>query len=245
MHYSTKEQKVWIFGDSYFQSPILDNPLVSQNSWTAFIEKFYKTKNFAQGGTGLDWSLQQLIINTKKKDTKDDILIFGLGSHYRFNLKFIKEPKYQANYSLDRYKFFSKGKWGIKKYKQDSSIKNISANFLKQFIFEYVLHSTYDTTEFDKVVSYLYFFTKKRFKKVLLFPIFQKFSFNLPKDSKVYMPNFCMADIEFKKIEQEVDPRANHMSDENNIIFYNTINNWIQNNILPDKSLFSTYEERQ
>jgi len=62
MHYSTKEQKVWIFGDSYFQSPILDNPLVSQNSWTAFIEKFYKTKNFAFVRHGKSFEEDNLLI---------------------------------------------------------------------------------------------------------------------------------------------------------------------------------------
>ena len=237
------KQKVWVFGDSYFEGPII-HPKISTNSWTKYIDKNFDLANFAKGGSGLDWSLQQFLLHTHKQKTQNDILIFGLGSHYRFNLKFIDDPTFQGDYSLDRYRLIAEND----RESKISTIKKVykqffSNSFLKEFVKEYILHSSYEITEFDKTVAYLYFKTKDKFKKVLLFPIFKLPKIEILNDKNFYIPDFCMANIEYNNTKGQWDSRANHMSNENNQLFANSIIRWITDNDCLSKNTFPTYTE--
>jgi hypothetical protein len=202
--------ELWIFGDSFA------DPNHDQNSyaWPIQLINHFNVKNFAFQGTGLDWSLQQFIKQTrqyKKEDLKSINILFLLSSLYRFNFSFLK-PQDQV------YRFASMGTEEADKYFEKNYI--VYKKFYEQFLKYYIFHSSYEETEFLKTISYINLWSKY-FNKCLIWNIFPNSSIPetidvdlLPQNDKIQIiiePLFTLSTK--KKFAYGMDKRANHLDE--------------------------------
>ena len=246
------KKNLYIFGDSYFTDYQKE---VSWPTYTTMLKTNYNVFNYAESGTGLEWSLKKLleILSTTDAITlKNSYLIFGLGSHYRFNFAFV-DPSKQNFFGIEHYKLFNRSNWQtihdvlppkqwIKKFLNKANIEQ-DYEFYKKFIIDYIENITYGETELDKTICYLINLLENKFEKIFLFPIFYspKLEYkNIPKN--IYINNFLLSNIDWLHPREDIN-RVNHMSENTHKIFYNALYNLIEHNFVMMKKQFPTYRK--
>lgn len=220
------KQKVWIFGDSY--AARYDEGKDLENSWPYMIAKKYNVINEALPGSSIFLALKKInnLIN-HNTNTQDDILIFYMSNRDRIDFSFLERDEdacMMHNVVNDN----SDQKW-IKKYLR--RYKRYST-FIKNF-YQYYVFNNEKALEMSMLGHYVLLKElSKRFKKVLVVPVFQ-----LP-----YIKDFTIDDTEKFSIakgnalwfhdEKNIDTdQVNHMRVENHKIIYDMTVDWIENDI--------------
>ena len=233
-------QEVWLFGDSYCQ----DSPAVFEStkhlinyefiSWPNRLKQNFNLKNFSRGGTGPTWSLNRL--NNEIKENKDNLkninLVFFISSIWRLDLKFYKDPSDQwlgskipaldrtmIDFGWDIKKFNKEEKKVIKPYKQN-------AFFVKELWKQYFLTDSFQNTEMLKIIGNLRLHSDL-FKKVLVWPIFNEPFVSINSVNNFFYVNDLLFNIEKDPHGSGLDPRHNHLSEENHNIMFKQISDWI------------------
>ena len=214
---------IWIFGDSYAMDAEVDY------SWPTRLSKTHNVKNFAEGGTGPDWSVNLLkdeIKNTPIEDLKDITLIFFVSHYSRKHFNFQQQASdqcFMAHYAAgstsgfsqrmkDYYKPFKK--FIHQTYKYDSLLHDNEGNFTLQHIL------------LIKELS-------RFFKQTLIVPVFtpikdtilgQKFSATILDTDNCTIADSCIWEPE--KDINLLEP--NHHCRENHAIIYNMMYDWIE-----------------
>jgi len=217
-------EKIWIFGDSY-----ASRLPQFENSWPIMLEKYYDVKNYAIGGTGVDWSLEQMFIAYEKADidTKDVTVLFFVSSQKRQNFSFWTDPEHQfltteivANQFLSGEKEVSQLKKKYRHYKK----------FCKRWMLS--LSPLWGMLEQQKNLGMINMWAP-RFKKVLVIYCFNKPNTeNLKLNPNLHIFSKTMKDIYPLPDKIEVyDMLANHMPVEYHKIVFDKLTDWIENNV--------------
>jgi hypothetical protein len=220
-------EKIWIFGDSY--SDIAEN----DDSWPIAISKKYKVENFSKCGTGPEYSLD--ILNQKVKSSsnlKDINLIFLISNIYRFDFNFYSKPEHQVL------------SWNIAKIvpnnkhlEKDCKPYNKYKDFLNNFLQYYLTHNNFEENKMLQVVGNINLFSKN-FKKILVWPIFNKLPLMIESKNNFFVVNSLLSEIENNTYKYFEDTRPNHLTLENHKIMLDQISNWVDYNIPIDVSTF-------
>lgn len=219
---SKNNNAIWIFGDSYADDKHL--PFGIKDNWTNLLRyRGYNVFNFSLSGTGPDWSLQRFLLQTRKtKNTKDIVLIFLISEITRFPFSFLR----LRDQVFKPFKCFSD---------QNQSTKDLThryrrhMSFMKRFYRYYYNSSSYEETEVEKIIGYLYL-QHFRFKKTLAWSIFKEPSLTLPKSESFYIPDFKLSDLTHETFGLGEDIQMNHLRDEYHPIFADSIHHWIKYN---------------
>lgn len=220
---------IWIFGDS-FADPIWMRETKGFN-WVHEINNKYSVLNLAKIGTGPDYSLDKLkqqFVVTNKDDLKNITLIFFSADPMRLNLKCYNDPMNSAEiYAI-----------------AEGKIKHKSTWFAKQLFMWYMDH------DYKERCDLQYFATlnhmSQYFKQVLywpvppLTPVTNHFldiadNFHIPEKNLIAISE---VDGGPGKKAFDIDPRANHLHEENHRIMYDLLVDWIENFSPIDTSKF-------
>ena len=218
--------EVWIFGDS-FAMPYEDD----NTTWTSQLSEKYHVKNFAYGGTGPDWSLQQLLnqsTNKTPEQLSNITVIFLISSIMRFNFKTRDDVNHQV--LTPNFQYGTKHEKKLyKKYRKE-------ATFLKKFYKEYALHGTYCETEILKIIGYLNLLSHK-YSKILVWSIFDDFEYPILDNDKIHVPDLLLSDIMMYEPYRSMKYK-NHFTTAVHDILANEILNWIDNDTPIDTTKF-------
>jgi len=245
-----KEKKVWIFGDSYAAYTQWDGSM----AWPTRIAEKYDVKNFASDGTGIWWSIDQLIKLTRDGKKIENIIVIFFVSQYigRPSFNFIdKEDQvhiFQALCVPDDY-YDSEDHYVMQRkdeeYKQwfDEHLKEINSRYkkYKDFINQFYNYSNEYQDIFGGIhdgwnINYISYYTllkelSNQFNKMLVVPVQ-----DTPHEliGKIKNTNkFMLAEGPQLRLHDEdsIDlPQQNHMRQENHDIMFNMLVDWIENN---------------
>ena len=233
------EEKIAIFGDSYAYSenkPFKDKSVQNHfNNKSWFGHLHHKTKkqiwNWGCGGTSLLYSKQNLFgyLNSEDYD-KDDYIIFIATSHYRVPT-FPNDSKYKAHWQASILGFFEK-----RISEKEESYKIFIEN---KKVIEWLAYTLF-TEDFINELRMLQVFLNSLPNKTLLLPGFNYNDANKFLDVK----EFCLCDVSTKEkkyktpftnitnkeypYQMSFDNRKQHMSDTNNEILANMIDNYFK-----------------
>lgn len=224
--------KVWIYGDSY-ANDTYDKPY----AWTKRVAKKYNTLNKAIGGTGPEYMIstfRQEILKADIEELKETDLIFFLSGDERKNFTFTAQPEDQA-IMIDAVFSGNKDRYMRKRVAEYKDQKKFLNNFYKK----YYLHNDLEDFRQLQYVGILKEYSQF-FKKVLVVSVFDDF-----RDSLLYKKfNTTIKDTEnftfcrgpsLYSIEKDINKSLpNHLSPINHDLLYTEIENWIENNIVPD-----------
>lgn len=216
-------KKLWIFGDSYAMRH------EHTGSWPRQIEKYYDVKNWAQGGTGPDYTLEQLnkIISNEDEDPSNVTAIFFLSDLHRQNWEFWEEPFHQSlgvdlvhNKWLNNEESRQQLKKKYRKYKP----------FVKTWIESQ--KGCWPIVEHQKNLGMINLLAPA-FKKVLVIYCFYKPV--LPRiklSSNLYIASKTMVDVQpLLEDQQSYDPNPNHLHIKDHPKFLETLRSWIDDDV--------------
>ena len=221
--------ELWIFGDSFAANHW---PVETQGfNWVNEIANKYSVLNLAKIGTGPDYSLDCLrrkFLTTPKDKTKDITVIFFSADSFRLNLSCYKDPMQSAEiYALAEGKINHKAKL-----------------FAKQLVEWYLDHNYKERCDLQYLATLNHM--SQYFKQVLYWPVptltptTENF---LDVADNMFVPNQSLVDISVEDcghqiIGLNIDPRANHLHEENHRIMYDQLVDWIENFSPIDTSKF-------
>jgi hypothetical protein len=209
-------KKVWIFGDSYASR---EN---DKNTWPAKLEDIYKVVNFSKSGSGVDWSLQQMIDAAKVTDTKDITAIFFLTEQNRHNWNFWKDPGEQ---------------WISKHLAVESKIPKIArptAKTYKQYIsFARAVYKfqddNFESRSIIKSIGAINLYASN-FEKILIWPCFDNVLLNCKLNKNVTIASPCMSDFESVADNMSLLYAPNHLSERKHKEMLQILIKWIDTN---------------
>lgn len=230
------EEKIVIFGDSYaysenksFKDKNFENHF-NNKSWFGHLH--HKTKkqiwNYGCGGTSLLYSKQQLFayLNSEYYD-ENDYIIFITTSYTRIP-SFPNDVTYKPNYQASILGFLDNS---APKTHESYDVFNKNKK-----VFEWLSY-TLSKEDFINELRLLQAFLDSLPNKTLLLP-----AFNYPEADKFLdIKKFCLCDVSENEAIHDtllltkehprimgVDPRKQHMSDTNNGILANMIDNYFK-----------------
>lgn len=222
------KKKVWILGDS-FASPF--GPRYHYESWEFRMSKKYDTINMALDGTGPDYSVGKLLdlLSTHQDTAANTSVIFLLSNIFRFNFRFFDPHDQVLSISI----FNNRDDESVDRLMKYDSY----SGFMKDFMLEYVWHSTYHKTEFLKTVALLKMLSQK-VEKMLVWPIFDQQSLcEIKCDDRFFYVEDNLAHIEKTEVVGQ-DMRPNHLSECNHDVMFQQLSNWVDNRKPIDTSSF-------
>jgi hypothetical protein len=236
-----KQQKLWIFGDSYAASTYHPDSSIGEITWVKELEKNYDVSNFALSGSGPDYSLNNLIneiAKYKKYELRDIIVIFIIPEIYRINFDFLKPHDQIVSIAMHNLSLNQNGKDLIKPYLKYET-------FIKDVFKHYVLSSSYMDTELTKMLGWLQLHSHM-FKKMLIWPTNDKASEWINLSS----PNVLFIDTPIFEIEDDhadfgYDSRYNHLTQVNHYTMLDQISSWIDHNTPIDIGKFTIIKKQK
>lgn len=200
--------KLLIFGDS-FADPTY-NPTDEFLVYHYKLEKHFDIENFAKGGTGPEWSLQQFLSADKEilHSEKKDINILFLASDWaRFNFAFYNVPNDQT-FTLSRTHI---------KFKVYKTYSKFVDKFLKLYAFQ---NQTFTLHNMLLVKHYA-----RHYHKCIYWPIFEDITKEVREtynSKNFYMPDYKLDELEFKERLFKRN-KPNHMNQESHDKVYQLI----------------------
>ncbi len=195
------KQTLWLFGDS-FADPHYPNHDITYHYK---LEKHFEVENFAYGGTGPEWSLQQFLSADKKipHDEKKNINILFLASHWaRFNIKIIDHGNQDSISKL--------ASPSGPTHKIAPIMKRI---FINQFFKEYAFHNnTFILHNMLLVKHYA-----RDYKKCIYWPIFDLIEDKVRElyhSKNFYIQDYLLSDYHDPSEDEETSRCANHMNEK-------------------------------
>lgn len=236
-------EKVWIFGDSYAQR----NPIITESTkhlvdlefktWPLMMEDRFNVENFAKGGTGPSWSINQLLNKISSIDDLQQLkqvnVIFFISAIWRLDLSFYTQPSDQhltAQIPAPNVDMINRG-WNIFNLNYESSRRVKPYSSHKRFVSDlwkyYLLNDTFQQTEIIKSIGAIKLLSTF-FKKVLVWPVFHKpvLDIDYSNDNFYYIKDILFG-IEQDPFEFGKDPRQNHLTNENHLIMFEELKNWV------------------
>ena len=225
--------EVWIFGDS-FTTEFYGNQVgkVYTDTWPYMIKNHYNTYNPSLCGVG-PHTMINLLLNNRKKTvtyTEDITVLFFFSSIMRVNYEFLQIVEHQSvmlNFNHDITKQYQNYKDKVDFFHK--------YYFTEQWVENNILY----------IVFTLLYLTKI-FKKILVFPIFEKefhyilnwykyfFKKNMPEN--LHIVDFCLyANVcNHNKISSktQADLNPNHLLEDKHIHMYNFLNEYITRSTL-------------
>ena len=210
-----------IFGDSY-----ADPTYPEHYTWTKQIKPYFKkVKNYAIKGTGPDWSLDNFCKLDEKMsfEAKSNTnILFIISSIHRYNFSFLK-PEHQ---SLCNHLLYTNNKEATKMIQKEKYF--LYKNFLKDFTRYYVKNSSYERTEFFKIISFLYLHSKY-YNKILIASVFEKQDWydiqTIPSNNNFHVISTPLYDLQ-DTLEMGQDTLPNHMIEHNHNEFTKVLVDW-------------------
>ena len=213
-------KKVWIFGDSYA------NREDDENTWPAKLEDTYEVVNFARSGTGVDWSLQQMIDANKGADTKDITAIFFLTGQDRHNWNFWKDPgaQWTSKYLASGSKIPKPIRPAVSEYKQYFSFA--------RSVYKYQ-DANFNSRSIIKSIGAINLYASN-FEKILIWPCFDNVSLNCKLNNNVTIASPCMNEFESPIINRPLNIdllyAPNHLTEEKHKEILQILIKWIDTN---------------
>jgi len=212
-------ETIHIFGDSYAREYDYElYPYV----WSNRLKSQFNIKNYAEGGTGPDWSLQKIINLVNEIEDTSSYLIFCLTDIYRLNFRgFEPRDQFMVSKLLTRPEGDSAKdlKKLFKKYMRYRSMINVVYRHLLSY-------SSYHDTEILKIILYVKFFSDK-FKKILILPCFDELTLTIDVLKKINENNFYVHSKSLFRYAEEIkgwyDERPNHLEKSQHTLLYNDI----------------------
>lgn len=207
-------KKVWIFGDSYASRE--DN----ENTWPAKLEDTHKVVNFARRGTGVDWSLQQMIDAANVDNTKDITVIFFLTFQNRHNWNFWQDPgeqwkSKQLGAGSKRLKITDPAIYKYKRY----------FSFVKDFYkFQ---DDNFNSRSIIKSIGTINLYASN-FEKILIWFCFDDVLLNCKLNNNVTIASPCMT--EFEPIMDPLSLLPNHLNEGKHKEMLQILVKWIDTN---------------
>ena len=209
---------IYIFGDSYVND-VYDSP----SEVVPWFERFGDTKNFANSGTGPQWSFNNLY-DQECHIKPNDIIIFNNSDYTRINWLDIRDipPYNQAHISYDE-------------NLDEVVIHNDTLDtFDKDYALKFYRTHFYELQESQlKNILYLSFIADKLYCKVFAMS-------SLPEEtdvSSLNRENFYFFPINLDSIcysdeyLEHVDPRKCHFTDHNHDVMYQLFNDFLNGDI--------------
>lgn len=215
-------KELWIFGDSYAQA----HPYC-EYAYTELLKKDYNVINFAQGGSSVDWSIEQFLQAIKTKDTKNVYVLFCLTSVYRqyWNFFETEEHHYLATHlgggtTWRNILTTNVGSY-IAKYKEHR-------RFAKSFWNS--IHPEWKEINEQKNVAIINMYAQL-FKKVLIWPCFEEVNVDIKLDKRVTLKTKPLVEIHKILESPTQDPRPNHMDEKGHKKMYKNLVEWIDEDV--------------
>ena len=242
-------KRVWIFGDS-FADPNWEKERYVHETWYEKLEKQYEYHNFAHAGTGPHYSFKEFY-RRYKFFNEDDLIVFILSGQDRINF-YVTPSKDKADIFKSH-----EAEWNFHSQK-------MHFNNSEDFDNEDEEKMTYAMKTFEREVinsnkkneSFLYTISRLNKCKICIFFLRPEESYigDRLNDSNFYIHKDGLA----KACEDEyINPgepyvednkRNNHMVEENHIVLYEIIDNFVKGNTnIPSfkKHLLDTPDKRE
>jgi len=231
-----EKKKVWIFGDSYASPSWITNV---PHIWPLRLEKKYDVKNFAKGGTGIEWSINTFFSEIKHYQTHNldlsNITVIFYVSEYlgRPNFHFIKNChdqsnlKFIANKRLINLGALSPSTEDLKKTYDEY------LNFIKDYFLYIYKHDESNPLFFSQILLLKH--VSGLFNKLLCVPVFSDIdAFNEFYGRIENTDKFMISKGNVMVNTNSLPDAPNHLSEINHDIVYNMTVDWIENNAVFD-----------
>lgn len=215
------KKKLWIFGDSWAEpEPTFEYV------YTERLNKDYDVLNLAQGGTSIDWSINEFLGAIKTLDTNNVYVLFFITNPERQYWTFFENDSehFLAGHLAD-------GNWWRKKQHHLGHLLK-KYRYYRSFVttFWRYIHPNWREITLKKSIAFINLYARL-FKKVLIIPCFDNIELEVMPDKRVTLHNIAMHNV-YKSIDVKGwDPRPNHMDEQGHDDMYRKIVEWMEKSV--------------